>query len=156
MGILAPICNTGLLTINSILMHKRGAWNIPDNHDLWINSTSKGANDQLAGAHGTAANTWFLDEGVYPKLLGVSGTHNVSGTPYADPLVGLETNLAYLYSNVFVPPTYPTATRTGSLLMPSGATRTGSVQPRDPEIIERLGPNVKIMFNLVVVAGRLS
>ncbi len=156
MGILAPICNTGNLTINSILMHRRGAWNIPDLHTLWLPTATKGANDQLAGSNGTAPNTWFLDEGVYPLLLGVAGTHNVSGTPYADPLVGLETNLAYLYTNVFVPPTYPTASRTGSLLMPGGSTRTGNVQPRDPEVIERLGPNMKIMFTLVVVAGRLA
>lgn len=127
----SQVCSTlGQLTINGVLMHKEGAWNVLNPQILWLPTDERGSNVVISRARGRRAYPWRTDQSSYPLSLLVDGVLDWDGNPYANPWEGLETNLAYLYANVLIPPTAPTAVRAASLLMPSGETRIADVQPK--------------------------
>lgn len=118
----------GTLTINSIPLNTP-AWGVLDLSELWGSQPPlRGNNVVIPGAVGTRAYPRRFDQSVWSLHMIISGFVDDMGVEYADEEVGLETNLAYLQTNVIDPPTPPTATRSASLLTPSGNTLTADVQ----------------------------
>lgn len=108
------------------------AWGILDLSDLWaILPPLKGNNVPLPESPGQRAYPRRFNQQVVSLPMDVSGICDQTGALYGNDEIGLETNLAYLFANVFDPPTPPTATRAGVLTMPSGASRTANVQVTD-------------------------
>ena len=106
-------CSTalGALTINSVSMHTP-AWSVLDLTPLWMPVTTyRGENVVIPGASGRRAQPYRFDEGRYTLPFTVIGAVNLSGVAYSNPWVGLQTNLSYLFSNVFTPPAAPTTTQ---------------------------------------------
>lgn len=72
--------------------------------------------------------TYPVDLGSFEFIikLGVIGDLNSAGVPYADSVVGLESNINTIRTNLD-PVLTGSGTRTATLTMPSGATRTATV-----------------------------
>lgn len=132
----APICaqatmdTLGALTINNVLMHADGAWNVLNPHVLWFPSADRGSNVVISHTRGRRAQPWRYDEGTYSMQIIIDGVLDQDGDPHDNPWMGLQLNSDYLLANVFLPPTAPAATRDASLDMPDGSTRVATVQPR--------------------------
>jgi len=132
----APICaqdtidTIGSLTINNVLMHIDGAWNVLNPQVLWVPTDTRGANSVVSHASGRRKKPWHLDQSTYSLQLIIDGTKDWDGDPYTDPFEGLETNIEYLVQNVVLPPDEPLASYDAELIMPSGNVREGAVQPR--------------------------
>lgn len=140
----APICaqatmdTLGALTINGVLMHKDGAWNVLNPQVLWVATDTRGGNSIVSHAEGRRKKPWHLDQSTYSLRLVVDGVYDENGNPHPNVWEGVEYNTEYLYQNIVIPPTEPTASWDASLEMPSGDVREGEVQPRpfavnDPE-----------------------
>lgn len=119
--------NSGYLTINSVSMHCP-AWTMGDIVELWTPAASaRGENLVIPGAQGTIARRKRFHEARYSLPLAVAGSHDRLGSPYANPYIGLETNLKYLYDHIVTVGTVA-LTYAATLVMPSGTTRNAQVQ----------------------------
>lgn len=155
----APIraCTTiGELTINDVSMHIDGAWNILNVQVLWIGNAVRAGNTIVAYDRGRLALPYRVDEASYQLQMVIDGTYDWLGNPYSDPWIGLETNVEYLWDNVFIPPDAPTATYPATLEMPSGEVRVADVQPRVNDLGATGTPTFVTTMILVVPHGRFE
>lgn len=145
----------GRLTINGVDMHNQ-AWNVLDLVPLWMYEASRGANVIIPGASGRRAYPRRVDEGRYSLPMIITGVADRLGVGYANRWTGLQTNLAYLHTNVVNPPTAPTATRAATLLMPDGTTRNADVQVESLDIANpgTTAAVIQAVLELVIPAGR--
>ena len=147
----------GRLTINTVDMHT-SAWCVLDVLPLYLPSDYRVGNVLLPGVAGTSAYAYLVDEGHYALPMLLTGMVDQAGVLYADRWTGLQTNLAYLYTNVVSPPASPAATRAATLLMPDATTRTANVQvlPLRLENQYLTKPIVRAMLEIIVPAGRFA
>lgn len=109
------------------------AWTITSDEEgrngLWSLRTlfdTRGENRVIPGAAGSIPYPRRWNESRRDLNLLVVGDVDRFGAPYADARLGLETNLAYLRTNVFATPI--TATRTAIISSFSGSPITGAIQ----------------------------
>lgn len=152
-GLIVPTA-TGELFINSISMHTP-AWCVLDLLPLWAFPATRGGNVIVPGASGQRAYPRRIDETTYSLEMVIVGDVDQSGDPYDNPLVGLQTNLEYLWDNVVSPPDAPTATRPAELDMPDGSTRSDDVQVA-LELGRHGAHDVLAVLELTVPSGRFG
>lgn len=127
----ATVATLGEFFVEDTSLHIDGAWNVLNPQVLWTPNAVKGSNRNKPRARGTRANPWRIAESTYSLRMIIDGTFDVGENDNAtNPWVGLQHNLDYLMEFVVNPPTAPTATRDGLLVMPDGEQREGPVQPR--------------------------
>lgn len=117
---------TGNLTIGGVDLNGP-AWDIPDLTPLWIEATQRGEDRLIPGAIGVLAYRRRLTVTEHSLAMVIIGDMDRTGNPVADAWVGLQDNIEYLRANVVDPTNLTDGTRTGVLVMPSGATRTADV-----------------------------
>lgn len=118
---------TGTLTISGVSLN-RLAWDIPNLTSLWYQHAVRGQSKTMTGLLGRRSFPVRVDEAVHDLYFVVNGDFDQAGAATADPLVGLQANLDYLWTNVLQPITSGDGTRPATLLMPSGATRSADVR----------------------------
>ena len=128
---------TGTLTIGSTLLNTV-AWDITDLTELWYVVDQRGEDRVLPGAAGVIP--YRRRETVTPidLILLINGSVNASGTPYANVITGLATNLATIMSGVVNPTGATDGTRAASLTIPGLTTRTTTVHVEGLREIRKL------------------
>lgn len=149
---------TGTLTIDGVLLNTP-AWDIPNLARLWIEAAVRGDNRALAGvAAGRRGNPRRYDVTEFDLAFAITGVVNEAGTPYLNEWVGVQTNLATLWTGVFQPVTTGRGTRAATLVLPSGTSRVADVQVEpltfpndinDPAFVEAV-------IHLTVTSGRFA
>jgi len=143
---LQHLTQEGNLSLDGInLQNSFGAWGIiPEKGkggliQLWTDFEVRGQNRILPSVTGVIMYEHRITESEFDLRLVVTGDINgQTGATFTDAIQGLETNLAYLETNMIAPPGNATGTRAGILTMPSGATRTTSVQVMHTKVQEYL------------------
>jgi hypothetical protein len=147
----------GSLTINSVNLSITGltrAWWITDLSPLWFPPDVRGSNVIIPGTAGRRAYTRRVDETVYDLPMVISHQYDRTNGSYADPSNGLQTNVAYLYTNVVAPTIGTTVAAT--LTLPSGATQTADVQC-ELAVSDHHGNSAsRAVLTLIVPAGRFA
>lgn len=149
---------SGTLTVGGVLLNTP-AWDVPSLTRLWIEAEVRGDNRALAGvAAGRRGNPRRYEVTEFDLAFAITGSVNSAGTPYMNDWIGLQTNLATLWSGVFSPVTTGRGTRAATLVLPSGTVRTADVQ-----IAPLTFPNdiddptfVEAVIHLTVTSGRFS
>lgn len=149
---------TGTLTVDAVLLNTP-AWDIPNVTRLWIEGAIRGENRVLPGLEiGRRGNPHRVDVAEFDLAFVLTGAVDSSGTPTSDDWVGLQTNLAALWTGVFQPVTTGRGTRAATLTLPSGTVRAATVQI-DPLTF----PNdiddptfVEAVIHLTVLSGRFA
>lgn len=115
------------LAIDGIPLAIDGAWEWLDLAPLWEGADKRGGDRLIPGAAGVVS---------YPRRATVSrrsingyvyGFKDYNGAAFANVRVGLEANIAFLQEEVEADPGTATGTRTATLHLPSGATKTAEV-----------------------------
>jgi hypothetical protein len=117
---------TGTLTIGSTSMNNP-AWDITDLTPLWATVEVRGQDRIIPGAAGAIPYQRRLTVTRHDLQMLITGDVNASGTPFANPDEGLQSNLSTLYTNVIAPVGSGGGTRAATLTLPSGATRTADI-----------------------------
>lgn len=147
-----PGCN-GTLTIGGVLMNTP-AWDVPLLTKLWFAFEQRGESLLIPHAAGRRSTPRRMDETVHDLTFLMNGNVNRLGVPFANPWQGLQTNLAYLQTNVFQPVTVWPGTRAATMTMPTGAPRTAAVVA---ELIEASPVNdpeyAEFVLRLTIPAG---
>jgi len=130
-GLLQARYPTGRLTVlatsGSYLSLHTHAWNAPDLAPLWTALARRGRNRLLPTAAGVIAYRRRTTEIDVTLDFAVCGEVDKNGVAYADPWIGLQTNLEELHDQIFADPATTAGTRNTRLTMPSGVDRTGAV-----------------------------
>lgn len=147
----------GTLTAGGFSLNTWG-WMVQNLTPLWYQRTYVGDNRVIPSAHGRLGFPRERDEQPFSLVFYVTGGYEDDGTPYADPVEGLELNLALLETNVFAPVTTGTGSRASSLLMPSGATRTANVQYNPLDELRPIEDPMLAVFRMtgVILEGRFA
>lgn len=145
----------GQLTIGGINLNTH-AWHVLNLSLLWGPAATRGANATLPRTAGRVALPRYVDETSYSLPFVVLGSCDQSGNASTGgPIEGLIANLDYLWTNLFAPPSAPTATRSATLTIPGSSSRTAEVQLSvDP--IEMSGEVARTVIELIVPAGRFA
>jgi hypothetical protein len=147
----------GSLTINSVNLCQTGAtraWWITDLSPLWFPPDVRGSNVIIPGTAGRRAYQRRVDQTTYDLPMEISHQYNVSGTPYVDPSNGLQTNVAYLYTNVIAPTIGTTVPAV--LTYPAGTTDSADVQCELFLSDHRGNVTTKAVLSVTVPAGRFT
>ncbi len=120
---------TGRLSIEGtsgwLLMHGP-AWNVLDCLDLWVEANKRGQDRLLPTTAGVVAYKRRTTATDHLLSLAVCGDCDRNGVTNADPWVGLQANLAYLYDQIVVTPSTTAGTRNARLTMPNGTDRSAA------------------------------
>lgn len=152
---------TGRLSIEGasgwLLLHG-AAWNVLNLLDLWGTEVTKRGQDRLlptvAGVVAYRRRTTVRD---FLLPFAVCGDCNQAGVAYADPWVGLETNLEFLRAQLVADVTTVAGTRNARITMPSGVDRSAAVHVLGIEVDTSMeGVNVLSGQAGVVAVGSLS
>lgn len=123
----------GTLTIDGILMNRAAFAIIGDERGkgglvpLWADFDVRGQDRLVPSATGVIPYPRRLTATRHDLRLLTAGDVDQAGTPITDAIEGLEVNLEYIRTNVVVPVVSSTGTRSATLTMPSGATRTANI-----------------------------
>lgn len=145
----------GELTVAGVSLCTR-AWCVLDLSPLWGIPDLRGQNTTLPSYAGRRPRPRRVDQTAYPLAFLITGAVDQDGDAHDDPVMGLATNLDYLWDNVVSPPDPPATTRAAELTMPDDSTRTADVQiVLDPG--ELVGAYDKAgVLTLIVPAGRFE
>lgn len=123
----------GNLTIDSVDMN-RPAWAVIGDErgegglvQLWADFDVRGEDRILPSATGVIAYPRRITAKRFDLRLLVVGDVDQAGAPTADSLIGLQANLEVIRSSVLAPVVSSTGTRSATLLMPSGGSRTAAI-----------------------------
>lgn len=123
----------GTLTIGGILMNRAAFAIVGDERGkgglvpLWADFDVRGQDRLVPSASGVVPYPRRLTVTRHDLRLLIAGDVDQAGTPVADAIAGLEANLEYVRTNVVAPVVSSTGTRSATLTMPSGATRTANI-----------------------------
>lgn len=117
---------TGTLQIGTVVL-SCPAWDITDLTPLWVETTVRGGDRLIPGAAGVRPFRRRVTVTTHALPMLISGDVDPLGVVNTDAWVGLEENLADLWTNVVAPTNTGDGTRAAILTMPSGATRTANV-----------------------------
>ncbi len=142
------------LTIAAQALDIDGAWKHNRSlRRLRSSVRSRGDNRLIPNLAGRRAYPVQRDEVVVDLELIVFGRNNSAGTPYANTLAGLDTNLAYLDDWVAGLMDGTTSTYAASLETPDGTTYTADVQVLNWNIAQEHGTVAVVGYDLRVPAG---
>lgn len=128
-GVQAPT-PTGELAIQGVsgwLSLHTYAWNVTDLLELWLGGDKRGQDRLLPGTADFIPYRRRYTVTTYSLPMVICGDVHQDGTPYADPWVGLETNLEFLRAQLIADPATTAGTRAATLTMPSGVDRSAAV-----------------------------
>ena len=117
---------SGALEINGIPMHTF-AWTVVDTTSLWMGADIRGQDRLLPTTPGVIAYRRRMTVTRHSLPMVIIGYVDYTGTPYSDPMEGLEANVDYLRSWVVDPTNLGDGTLPASLTMPSGAVRNADI-----------------------------
>jgi len=148
----------GVMTLNGTVALNTPAWDLTGYPKLWVEHTVVTDSTVLALSPGQRSYPSRLNQSEYDLTLYVNGDVNQNGVPYADPWVGLYTNLQYLWTNVFQPVTTGAGTHSAVLTTPTGGSLSAAVkfsELRGADDIEN--PRfAEYRTTLVIPAGRFA
>ncbi len=142
----------GTVTVDGILMH-RLAWELFDLSALLGQPALRGDNRLVPGNPGTIAYPQRLTQSRYSLPLLICGHWN-ENDDYADPddIWGQQAdNIAYLMTNVLLPPGIATITRTFEWQAANGDSVTSEVQMLQPQPPVELGQATQITTMEILV-----
>lgn len=132
------------------------AWWTLDLSPLWGPSDLRGTNIIVPSLAGRRARPRRVDQTSYPLAFWITGAVDQDGDAHANPVMGLATNLDYLWEHVASPPDPPETTRQAQLTMPDGSMRTADVQVT-LSVNEKVGPyDASAVLTVTVPAGRFE
>lgn len=145
---------SGILTVDEVPLNCP-AWDAPLLTDLWMFFERRHQSTLIPHRQGQRPNPEFFDESTHDLPFFVTGEIDRTGTtPFADPWQGLQVNLAYLHTNVFVPVSTGRGTRSATITMPDMSTREADVQLELVRIKEINDPRfAEFSIRLTVPAG---
>lgn len=149
-GQITPGTCFGALTLNGVYMHTY-AWDIIDLTELFLPPQTRGGNVVVPGAQGRRPYPLRADETRYSLPMVISGVTDEAGIPYADPYIGLQTNLTALTAVFQNDPTSPGFT--ANLDTPDGTILSAFVQVASVKLGNRMGPIIRATLDLVIPAG---
>lgn len=131
------------------------AWCVRQLDELWLEADVAGDDTDLPGIDGRLGEARTRTNTRHDLDLIVTGACTVSGDPYANDWIGLETNLAFLHDNVLTLPAGGDGSRLGDLIMPSGSHRYARVHvtPR-LAIKEQRSANKVYTLTIDIAKGR--
>lgn len=144
----------GTLTLNGVNM-TGPAWQVCDLYLLWQDADQRGTDRIIPGTPGVLSYPRRANETTYTLPLVVTGYCNQSGTPYSNPYEGLQTNVAYLQTNVTQPVITGAGTVAAVMTMPDATTRTAAVHVGPMRITDRLGPIWLFTIDVQIPSGQL-
>lgn len=131
-------------------------WETVDLSELWAGGDVRGTDRLIPGAAGVRPYPRRTTVSIRSVPMVVYGHTDADGVPYADVRAGLEANLDFLRANVTDPTNVGDGTRTATLHLPSGATRTGDVHVVGFSL-SPVGPAaVRAVLSLSIPGGVLS
>lgn len=119
------VCIGGLSIDGVDLM--TGAWAVLDLTPLWLTPNVRGVDRLIPGVDGVKPFRRRVTVTQHSLPFIVNGQVNSAGAPYANPWIGLQTNLDVLRAGVLDPTGATDGTRAATLTMPDGSTRTANV-----------------------------
>lgn len=146
---------TGTLSIDGVLLNGP-AWDLPDLTALWFEFDVRGDDRLLPGSDGVLPYRRRVTVTQHALPMIVTGAVDRFGEPYADAWVGMETNVAYLLTNVVLPTNVGDGTRSATLTLPSGATRTANVHVLRLAKGLVLGGRLRATLDLSIPNGRFT
>jgi hypothetical protein len=152
--ILDATCH-GALTIDNLSMN-RGAWQTLNNHVLWQPANKKGSDTEVPTRAGVIANRRRKTVTEHTLEMLVAGTVDRLGVPTADPVVGLEENLAWLEANIFAEVPTISGTRMARLTLPSGAVRQGPIHVLDVAYGVEISHVMAVTVDISIPDGELG
>lgn len=134
------------------------AWNAVDLIELWgFNVATRGQNTLFPGVPGTDPNPVRITESQHTLTIAITGEYDRFGVFSSTPAVQLQTNIAYLWTNVIAPPAAPTSTVAATLVMPDATTRTADIQVTGFDLGEHVAPFlVEAFLHITIPAGRFA
>lgn len=124
-----PSTAVGELTISGVSMHTYG-WNVIDVRDLWTVIAVRGQDRLIPGVSGLRPKRRRFTATPHSLPMVISGLHTPDGEPITDPdarIVQFQDNLDFLMNNVVDEVATTAGTRTATLTMPSGGSRTAAI-----------------------------
>lgn len=150
------VSDEGDLTIDDVPM-RCPAWAILDLTPLWMPAALRGANRIVPGAAGVIANPRRKTETRHDLVLVIAGGVDMNGDPYPERWDGLYTNLAYLKTNVFDPPTgVGVVSRTAELTLPDTSTLTAEVQVDELQPVNKVNAIHVYTIGLTIPMGEFT
>lgn len=151
-------CMGMVLTINSISLHTP-AWQVQDLMKLWEEAAFRGSDRQVPGLEGDIPYPRRRAAKTYSLPMIVIGGVDHTGSPYGSdpnpPYGGLFLNVKYLTTNV-VAPAGGDGTRSASLTMPDGTTRTARITVLDLTLGDHAGAGLYATLDISIPAGRFT
>lgn len=132
------------------------AWNSLNDHVLWQGPEVRGSDRLLPGSTGVRPYRRRATVTRYTLELVINGTFKEDGTTYANPAVGLQSNIDYLYANVVAPVATTSGTRAISMVMPDATTRTGHAHVEAFQIAPISFKVVRATMDISIPTGRLA
>lgn len=130
------------------------AFLIPDVSALYDGPDMRGENKILPHVVGTKALPRRITEMRRTLNIYIFGEADLDGDPFEDARIGMETNIAYLRENLFMPPASPDGTRPAVLHFASGATKSADVQVIGPMHLGAANAmQTRGSFDIIVPAG---
>lgn len=124
-----PSIAVGELTISGVTMHTYG-WNVLDVRELWVTVERRGQDRLIPTVSGMRPKRRRITATTHSLPMVVSGLHTPEGVDIADPVARLaqfQENLDYLMDNVVADVPTVAGTRTATLTMPAGGTRSAQI-----------------------------
>lgn len=133
------------------------AWTLTNLQELWSGPQTRGSDRLIPGAAGIRSYRRRATATTRPLALVIFGEWKWDGTAHTSPRVGLQDNISHLKTNLSDPTVANPGTRTATLHLPSGATKTGAVTVEGFELGEALGSwNITAVMDITIAQGALA
>lgn len=140
------------LDIAGVPLHTH-AWWLTGLAPLHQGPPARGRDRRIPGAAGVRVKPRRGDAVTHSLPMFVFGHVDEDGVPYTDPREGLEANVEYLRANAL---DLTGGTKTATLHLPSGATRSGEIHVENFELSD-LPPNAySAVLTITIPAGALT
>lgn len=133
------------------------AWTLTNLEALWAGPATRGQDRVLPGTVGVRSYRRRATVSRVALALVIFGEWDWTGGHNPNPRTGLEANVAHLRTHVTDPTLDNPGTRTATLHLPSGATRSGPVTVEDFTLSGDLGAHhVSAVIDLSIPQGALA
>lgn len=145
--------NMGGWTIDSTNMCGP-AWRPETLEDLWGPGPNRGSDRVIPGAPGALAKPRRVDARTVAVRFWLTGAVTQAGASNTDPVAGFVANVDVL-AGLVAPPALPAVTRTSTLTMPGGGSRTAQiiVESFDYQREASFGALVRAALTITIPAG---
>ena len=147
----------GDLTIGGVPMNC-AAWRVENLYELWLPATQRGTDrDRVRpGVNGRLPRRRRVDVTTRSLQMTVIGGFNHLGVAHPSMFIGMQANVDYLVANVVNPPNTVTGTRSATLTMPDGTTRTKDIHVQGMEFgsMHRQAREATLTIEISIPEGR--